>query len=111
MTSVSLVDWKMQPCCTRSWRSDRALVRLPLCAMARPPNEKSANSGRTLRSIGRSEEHTSELQSLMRSSYAVFCLNKKRAPNTKYEQPPHYKTTPRTQTHSIITLIPKSNKV
>src|SRR3546814_2510209 len=25
----------------------------------------------------RSEEHTSELQSLMRTSYAVFCLNKK----------------------------------
>src|SRR3546814_9943491 len=28
--------------------------------------------------IDRSEEHTPELQSLMRSSYAVFCLNKKR---------------------------------
>src|SRR3546814_3457550 len=28
-------------------------------------------------SIGRSEEHTSELQSLMRISYAVFCLKKK----------------------------------
>src|SRR3546814_8297422 len=28
--------------------------------------------------IGRSEEHTSELQSLMRSSYAVFCLQKKK---------------------------------
>src|SRR3546814_3760314 len=27
--------------------------------------------------IGRSEEHTSELQSLMRNSYAVFCLKKK----------------------------------
>src|SRR3546814_4212875 len=27
--------------------------------------------------LGRSEEHTSELQSLMRSSYAVFCLKKK----------------------------------
>src|SRR3546814_7348723 len=27
---------------------------------------------------GRSEEHTSELQSLMRLSYAVFCLKKKR---------------------------------
>src|SRR3546814_11312349 len=27
----------------------------------------------------RSEEHTSELQSLMRSSYAVFCLKKKRS--------------------------------
>src|SRR3546814_3934421 len=28
---------------------------------------------------GRSEEHTSELQSLMRISYAVFCLKKKKA--------------------------------
>src|SRR3546814_8628272 len=27
--------------------------------------------------FGRSEEHTSELQSLMRNSYAVFCLKKK----------------------------------
>src|SRR3546814_3352764 len=30
----------------------------------------------------RSEEHTSELQSLMRISYAVFCLKKKRTDNT-----------------------------
>src|SRR3546814_3072314 len=30
----------------------------------------------------RSEEHTSELQSLMRISYAVFCLKKKRKTNT-----------------------------
>src|SRR3546814_4383510 len=30
-----------------------------------------------LAGIYRSEEHTSELQSLMRISYAVFCLNKK----------------------------------
>src|SRR3546814_8281400 len=30
-----------------------------------------------LAAAGRSEEHTSELQSLMRISYAVFCLNKK----------------------------------
>src|SRR3546814_9976359 len=29
------------------------------------------------REIGRSEEHTPELQSLMRISYAVFCLKKK----------------------------------
>src|SRR3546814_10826788 len=29
----------------------------------------------------RSEEHTSELQSLMRLSYAVFCLKKKQHPN------------------------------
>src|SRR3546814_2123405 len=31
--------------------------------------------------FGRSEEHTSELQSLMRISYAVFCLKKKIKPN------------------------------
>src|SRR3546814_2662506 len=33
--------------------------------------------------IKRSEEHTSELQSLMRISYAVFCLKKKKT-NTEY---------------------------
>src|SRR3546814_5904965 len=32
--------------------------------------------------LGRSEEHTSELQSLMRNSNAVFCLNKKQNRNT-----------------------------
>src|SRR3546814_10322015 len=32
---------------------------------------------RMLKHAARSEEHTSELQSLMRSSYAVFCLKKK----------------------------------
>src|SRR3546814_6130835 len=31
----------------------------------------------------RSEEHTSELQSLMRISYAVFCLKKKKKKNNK----------------------------
>src|SRR3546814_3299924 len=32
----------------------------------------------SLRGTSRSEEHTSELQSLMRNSYAVFCLKKKK---------------------------------
>src|SRR3546814_8307797 len=37
------------------------------------------------RERSRSEEHTSELQSLIRNSYAVFCLKKKRHnSNTKY---------------------------
>src|SRR3546814_1219986 len=35
--------------------------------------------------LGRSEEHTSELQSLMRNSYAVFCLKKKKS-NTRKRQ-------------------------
>src|SRR3546814_4753926 len=34
------------------------------------------------RGLVRSEEHTSELQSLMRISYAVFCLKKKKAKQT-----------------------------
>src|SRR3546814_6827559 len=33
------------------------------------------------RALERSEEHTSELQSIMRISYAVFCLNKKTKTN------------------------------
>src|SRR3546814_2769083 len=44
---------------------------------------------------GRSEEHTSELQSLMRNSYAVFCLKKKKKKNK--------------QTHTFIQQI-KTNK-
>src|SRR3546814_4207852 len=34
----------------------------------------------------RSEEHTSELQSLMRISYAVFCLKKKNKTKNKYHK-------------------------
>src|SRR3546814_8516939 len=37
----------------------------------------SAFNAITMRVLDRSEEHTSELQSLMRISYAVFCLKKK----------------------------------
>src|SRR3546814_5798750 len=40
------------------------------CVQGRPPNLRG--------DAGRSEEHTSELQSLMRISYAVFCLKKKK---------------------------------
>src|SRR3546814_7033186 len=39
---------------------------------------------RVLQSDGRSEEHTSELQSLMRISYAVFCLKKKNKTRDDY---------------------------
>src|SRR3546814_5793009 len=51
-----------------------------------------AGIGRQLRVAGlhqpvRSEEHTSELQSLMRTSYAVFCLKKKKY---KHQQQNNY---------------------
>src|SRR3546814_7390677 len=39
--------------------------------------------------FGRSEEHTSELQSLMRISYAVFCLKKKIKKNNTQKQLQH----------------------
>src|SRR3546814_10045256 len=43
-----------------------------------PGRSRLGNANRLAR-LYRSEEHTSELQSLMRSSYAVFCLKKKRS--------------------------------
>src|SRR3546814_6365035 len=51
-------------------------------------NELAAGHARALlgtpdRAYKRSEEHTSELQSLMRSSYAVFCLKKKKQTQLK----------------------------
>src|SRR3546814_4446953 len=42
--------------------------------------------GRAGRRGVRSEEHTSELQSLMRISYAVFCLKKKKRIKTRHEK-------------------------
>src|SRR3546814_8556773 len=62
----------------------RQLSRLPFRARrltarhgaAESPHKKAGESLRRL-SCCRSEEHTSELQSLMRISYAVFCLKKK----------------------------------
>src|SRR3546814_9209126 len=59
-----------------------------LSPLARSRKGKAASAGRVRRSAApisrtqssaavRSEEHTSELQSLMRISYAVFCLKKK----------------------------------
>src|SRR3546814_7466423 len=59
--------------CRRS-RPEADMVRLP-------PDPRAAQG---LNKTGRSEEHTSELQSLMRISYAVFCWKKKK----NKEQPP-----------------------
>src|SRR3546814_4063089 len=48
----------------------------------------------------RSEEHTSELQSLMRISYAVFCLNKKTVKTDEHTSATNTPTAPtRTHTH------------
>src|SRR3546814_2596205 len=53
----------------------------------------------------RSEEHTSELQSLMRISYAVFCLKKKtKEPTTTYE------STIRARIQQAHTITPKKQQ-
>src|SRR3546814_4622412 len=59
----------------------------------RPPSQ------RAMMSPGRSEEHTSELQSLMRISYAVFCLTKNKQHHLKYIQ------------HALKTLDPARKQI
>src|SRR3546814_8256065 len=61
------------------------VVRDPLDQLAariselQPPAKRAARIGHGRTPARRSEEHTSELQSLMRISYAVFCLKKKQS--------------------------------
>src|SRR3546814_1230972 len=55
---------------------DRAAELTSHAALDKPAPETSASHRGD--DLGRSEEHTSELQSLMRISYAVFCLKKKK---------------------------------
>src|SRR3546814_4460495 len=67
----------------------------PVFTLANPESAKWATISRdaavlpvgrdnALDLVGRSEEHTSELQSLMRISYAVFCLKKKKHKKHEY---------------------------
>src|SRR3546814_5472485 len=90
-------------------RSTRTDTLFPYTTLFRSldlkPRAKVFYAARELREIGsgdisfklvgrdmqRSEEHTSELQSLMRNSYAVFCLQKKKTKITSLSYP---QTTP-----------------
>src|SRR3546814_3186118 len=62
-----------------------SITDMPYCATGEMPVKRTACPKRAeapstpwSRWYSRSEEHTSELQSLMRISYAVFCLKKKK---------------------------------
>src|SRR3546814_4142215 len=95
----------------RSQRSRRARLPGLFCAPALPADLACADVRRrrtrsarttTTRVAGepaagrRSEEHTSELQSLMRISYAVFCLKKKKIVySTPHSNTDHTKRRPR----------------
>src|SRR3546814_9048835 len=56
---------------------ERRVADLRRALLSNLPPEEIETATRILRTLERSEEHTSELQSLMRSSYAVFCLKKR----------------------------------
>src|SRR3546814_9176565 len=69
--------------CSAAWAA-------PPCSRSRAPADAGRRSRRRpapAPPAGRSEEHTSELQSLMRISYAVFCLKKKKKTTTKQKKP------------------------
>src|SRR3546814_8086303 len=75
------------------------------CTFALPISKGAAFSGSARKvssstlpnasGVMRSEEHTSELQSLMRISYAVFCLKKKNNEEEKQEEIKGVRTTTR----------------
>src|SRR3546814_3914840 len=65
----------------RSIMSDAPQRSMPRIASMVLPIARTLS--RTVSQRSRSEEHTSELQSLMRNSYAVFCLKKKKKPHTQ----------------------------
>src|SRR3546814_1666551 len=57
------------------------------------PSSSTSSGQRSSPTFYRSEEHTSELQSLMRISYAVFCLKKKTIKNIKSTLDQHQQNT------------------
>src|SRR3546814_2509445 len=86
----------------RQWVAEDACdVGAQLHPWVNPPHEEDVTTANSYvgtlpealeraKIVARSEEHTSELQSLMRISYAVFCLKKKKAHMTKNSHTTHY---------------------
>src|SRR3546814_5075115 len=63
--------------CPSGWNGNSMTTVNPPSAPRWASNRCWSPKACASRSLMRSEEHTSELQSLMRISYAVFCLKKK----------------------------------
>src|SRR3546814_7381033 len=80
-----------QPAGTFAGAGTRRAVLIVTCGSSICPTITPSPAVGEIGALKRSEEHTSELQSLMRISYAVFCLKKKnhnknrdKAPTTNY---------------------------
>src|SRR3546814_4144137 len=93
----------------------RSLFNHCRLATYRSARLRRSTGGHTQYCHGRSEEHTSELQSLMRTSYAVFCLKKKTKPasnpfldftppSCSYHVDEHNHTTNSAHTQTSITM-------
>src|SRR3546814_2294363 len=68
---------------TQCW-SNSLVLRYPAHQRSQRRNWLRSQTPHRSRSGKRSEEHTSEVQSLMRISYAVFCLKKKKTTTQHY---------------------------
>src|SRR3546814_8471218 len=64
----------------RGWPFESKCEHECMAAKGQRASERQRPTRVVWRRSARSEEHTSELQSLMRISYAVFCLKKKKKP-------------------------------
>src|SRR3546814_9490727 len=71
--------------CWRGWRRGKPAANRYFCDARDEQRrlDRAWSHDRSAKIRQRSEEHTSELQSLMRISYAVFCLKKKTTPHNK----------------------------
>src|SRR3546814_7188924 len=75
----------LTPCLRSGGSRSSRLKQIPRArrASAPPAVRQSPAAFRPVPDLRRSEEHTSELQSLMRNSYAVFSLKKKKTNHTQ----------------------------
>src|SRR3546814_7011854 len=89
---------------TTSATADANYGPYPFRASANVPGRPGYHGLFRLPAAVRSEEHTSELQSLMRISYAVFCLKKKTYTNSKNTKTYIKKT-------QLQTYTPRSKKI
>src|SRR3546814_9919557 len=84
-------------------------VRTEDCSLSQCRSDKNGSANLSSQNPERSEEHTSELQSLMRISYAVFCLTKKTKTTTREEY--HIPDTNSHMTKSYVVYYVKKQQI
>src|SRR3546814_1069958 len=72
-----VVHWRTSSRAFRAFNAIPAHIPARTARNSRPPKAGAPHLAATSKIVDRSEEHTSELQSLMRISYAVFCFKQK----------------------------------